>query len=360
MKALFLFLLLLPIVVLAQRPLATEKIPKSEAKATAKIVGLLKERLEADYPAGTRMERDAHPKQHGLVRAEFTVLSDIPEAYRVGIFAQPKTYESWIRYSNLSPNIPDVNKDSRGMAIKVMGVPGKKVLAEEVDAETQDFVFMSTQRFVTKDVRGFGNLLGSINRGKVAAGLHFLTHPRLVVLFMKVRIQVPDIFGLEWGSTTPYLLGEGQAVKYAVLPRVPTTATVPEGDNVSPNYIRERMVERLNADEVLLDFYIQPQTDARKMPIEDPRKIWDRDLSPFVKVATIRVFMQTFDTPEQQLYGDNLSFTPWHALLEHRPLGGVNRGRKIIYSTMSPFRHKANGEPLIEPSSWSDFKQKQQ
>jgi len=242
------------------------------------------------------------------------------------------------------------------MAIKVMGVPGKKVLAEQADARTQDFVFMSTQRFVTKDVKGFGSLLGAINRGKVAAGLHFLTHPRLVVLFMKVRIQVADIFDLEWGSTTPYLLGKGRAVKYAVLPRNPTSATVPAGDDVSPNYIRERMVERLDAGEVVLDFYVQPQTDARKMPIEDPRKIWDRDLSPFVKVATIRVLKQTFDTPEQQRYGDNLSFTPWHALPEHRPLGGVNRGRKVIYETMSPFRHNANGEPMIEPAGWSDFK----
>lgn len=318
-------------------------------------MGLLKERLEKDYPEGTRMERDAHPKQHGLVRATFHVVPDIPEAYRVGIFAEPKTYESWIRYSNLSPNIPDLNKDSRGMAIKLMGVTGEKILVDQKTAKTQDFVFMSTQRFVTKDVKGFGGLLGAINRGKIAAGLHFLTHPRLVVLFLKVRIQVPDIFDLEWGSTTPYLLGEGQAVKYAVLPHQRSGATVPEGDDVSPNYIRERMVERLDKEEVVLDFYIQPQVDARKMPIEDPRKIWDRKLSPFIKVATIRIPKQTFNTPEQQLYGDNLSFTPWHALPVHRPLGGVNRGRKVIYDTMSPFRHKANGEVMIEPDGWRAF-----
>lgn len=355
MKTFLLLLFLFPVFAHGQRPLATEKIPKSEVRATAKIVGLLKERLEKDYPEGTRMERDAHPKQHGLVKAEFSVIEAIPEAYRVGVFAEPKTYEAWIRYSNLSPNIPDINKDSRGMAIKLMGVPGQKILADQPDASTQDFVFMSTQRFVTKDVKGFASLLGAINRGKIAAGLHFLTHPRLVVLFLKVRIQVADIFDLEWGSTTPYLLGEGQAVKYAVLPHSPSGATVPEGKGVSPNYIRERMVERLDAGEVVLDFYIQPQVDARKMPIEDPRKIWDRKRSPFIKVATIRIPKQTFDTPAQQLYGDKLSFTPWHALPVHRPLGGVNRGRKVIYDTMSPFRHEHNAEQMIEPSGWRDF-----
>jgi hypothetical protein len=354
--SILLFLILLfafPLV--GQRELAQEKIPKSEARATAKIVDLLKERLDNDYPEPERMERDAHPKQHGLVKAEFIVVDDIPEVYRVGIFAEAKKYQSWIRYSNLSPGNPDIKKDSRGMAIKVMGVLGTKILEDQLDAQTQDFVFMSTQQFVTKNVKGFGGLLGSINKGVVFAGLHFLTHPRLVGLFLKVHIQVANLFDVEWGSTTPYLLGEGQAVKYAVLPRVPTLAKMPAGDNISPNYLRERMVTDLKAGEVLLDLYIQPQVNARKMPIEDPRKVWSRELSPFIHVATIRVLKQEFDKPEQDLYGDNLSFTPWHALPVHRPLGGLNRGRKVIYDTMSPYRHNRNDEKMFEPKEWKAF-----
>jgi hypothetical protein len=337
--------------------LATEYPSKSEKKATDKVVALLKERLEKDYPAPARTERDAHPEQHGLVKAAFIIEPDIPENLKVGIFGEAKTYESWIRYSNLSPGKPDIKKDSRGMAIKVMGVKGKKILPELIDAPTQDFVFMSTQIFVTKDVRGFGNLLGSINRGKLNAALHFLTHPRLVGLFLKVQIQLPNLTGIEWGSTTPYLLGDGTAVKYAILPRIPTTETIPgKKDNVSDNYLRERLAANLADDDIYLDFYAQVQTDARKMPIEDPRKLWSRDESPFIKVATIKVLKQTFDTPAQQLYGDNLSFSPWHALPVHRPLGGINRGRRAIYDTMSKFRHDLNDDKMAEPGSWADFK----
>ncbi|MFK8161772.1 MAG: catalase family protein [Lewinella sp.] len=362
MRNILIFLVLVIGVVSCSTPrnpqLATEYPTKTEKKATEKVIGLLKERLEKDYPAPARTERDAHPKQHGLVKAEFIIEPDIPDNLKVGIFSEAKTYESWIRYSNLSPGNPDIKKDSRGMAIKVMGVPGAKILPDLIDAPTQDFVFMSTQIFVTKDVRGFGNLLGSINRGKLNAALHFLTHPRLVGLFLKVQIQLPNLTGIAWGSTTPYLLGEGTAVKYAVMPSVPTTETIPgKKDDVSDNYLRERLAANLADDDIYLDFFVQVQKDARKMPIEDPRKLWKPEESPFIKVATIKVLKQTFDTPAQQLYGDNLSFSPWHALPVHRPLGGINRGRRAIYDTMSKFRHDRNEEKMTEPRSWADFKE---
>ncbi|MEX0612760.1 MAG: hypothetical protein WD738_15425 [Pirellulales bacterium] len=86
------------------------------------------------------------------------------------------------------------------------------------------------------------------------------------------------------------------------------------------------------------------------MPIEDPRVLWSAKLSPFVKVATVRIPPQKFHTPAQHEYGDNLSFNPWHCLPEHRPLGGINRARKIIYETMSKYRHARNSAPHDEPT----------
>jgi hypothetical protein len=332
--------------------LATEYPPKGEAEETEKIIALLKKSLEKDYPAPKRTLRDAHPKQVGLVKAEFTVLDNIPKQYKVGVFKEAKTYKAWIRFSKLS-NGPDISKDSRGMAIKLMGVPGEKILEAEKNETTQDFVFMSTQFFVTKDVAGFASLLKAVGGGKLKAALHFLTHPNLTKLFLKIRIKVASMFGLDWGSTTPYLLGD-RAVKYAVLPDTPTTETIPT-DKPADNYLTQRMAAHLAEKDANLSFYIQVQVDAEKMPIEDPRVLWDRGLSPFIKVASIRIMKQTFDSEAQRLYGDSLSFTPWHSLPEHRPMGGINRGRKAIYKTMSAFRHGRNNEVSKEPTDWIDF-----
>ena len=68
-------------------------------------------------------------------------------------------------------------------------------------------------------------------------------------------------------------------MKYAVFPRTPSTATLP-GKDASENYLRERLVETLAAGPVALDFFIQVQTDARQMTIEDPRKLWATAVSP--------------------------------------------------------------------------------
>src|SRR5262245_63822435 len=120
------------------------------------------------------MLRDAHPKQHGLVRAEFIVSPNLPEDLRVGIFAQTTNYPAWVRFSNMSdPPKPDIEPDSRGMAIKVMGVEGEKILDTEKNAQTQDFVLMSTDFFVTKGVAEFADLVQALEGGMLSLVLHF-------------------------------------------------------------------------------------------------------------------------------------------------------------------------------------------
>ena len=88
------------------------------------------------------------------------------------------------------------------------------------------------------------------------------------------------------------------------------------------------------------------------MPVEDPSRVWSLELSPPRKVATLRILQQEFDTPAIDTFGENLSFTPWHCLPEHRPLGAINRARKIVYEILSAFRHEANHAAQREPVSW--------
>ena len=97
-----------------------------------------------------------------------------------------------------------------------------------------------------------------------------------------------------------------------------------------------------------MDFLVQPRTRSA-MSVEDSRTEWLEEEAPFYKVATITIPQQTFDTPEQNAFCENLSFTPWHALPEHRPLGSVNRLRKVIYAHISRTRREANSVSLQEP-----------
>lgn len=48
-------------------------------------------------------------------------------------------------------------------------------------------------------------------------------------------------------------------------------------------------------------------------------------------MATVTLPKQDFDTDQQNEFCEGLSFSPWHALPAHRPIGGLNRVRKAVY-----------------------------
>jgi len=50
-----------------------------------------------------------------------------------------------------------------------------------------------------------------------------------------------------------------------------------------------------------------------------------------VSLAMLTLPTQVFDTPEQKEVCEKLSFNPWNGLKAHRPLGEMNRARKVVY-----------------------------
>lgn len=313
-----------------------------------KLIGLLKGEMKKDYTAG-KVLRGAHPKQLGCVRAEFIVEPQLPEEYRVGVFKEPRTYSAWIRFSNASARVQsDAEKDVRGVAIKILGVGGGKLVGDEKDAQTQDFLLISNPVLPVGTVAGFQKL--------VDAGIHghlmwfflnpFDSHLRELKLFMQAAKRHTNPLGIRYWSTTPYLFGT-RAVKYSIRPTSSNLNQMP--GKPSPDYLREVMQQQLSRTGASFDFMVQFQTNEKQMPIEDASLLWDEKVSPFRKIATIRIPSQQFDSAAQMDFGDNLSFTPWHSLPEHRPLGGINRARREIYQDLSKFRHELNSVPRKEP-----------
>jgi len=107
------------------------------------------------------------------------------------------------------------------------------------------------------------------------------------------------------------------------------------------------MTSNLETREACFDFCVQRQVDAADEPVEDATHLWE---TPAEKIAAIRIPCQSFDTPFQMEFCENLSFSPWHALTEHRPLGSLNRLRRETYLALSDFRHEQNGVRPTEPT----------
>ncbi|TDI95184.1 MAG: catalase [Caldithrix sp.] len=332
-----------------------EHIPTNEQQDIASLEKMLQAKMNRDYLPPASIQRDAHPKQHGLVKAQFIVEDDLPTQLKIGIFKQPHSYKTWIRFSNQNsdPQVDNV-KDIRGMAMKLMGVSGEKLLEEEKHATTHDFILISTPMFVTKNVEQFEKLIAALVSSKLRVLLFFLFHPRALLNLFRSNKNYPNPLAARYWSTTPYRFGD-KVVKYSAKPNDNDFGELPK--NPADNYLRSALSNYLDNKDISFDFMVQLQKDSKSMPIEDPGKRWSETESPFIKVATIRIPRQKFDSPEQFAYGTSLSFNPWHALPEHLPLGGINRARKVIYQAISKFRHEKNGTKRQEPVDFSPFEE---
>lgn len=320
-----------------------ESIPADEAASIDLVVQHVVSTIQTKYPVGVRpVHRDAHAKHHGCVKAEFEVTNqNLPPELRVGIFARNQKFPAWIRFSNGSgKENPDRSKDARGMAIKLMGVPGEKVLPDEKSEKTQDFLMIDHPVFFVDSAAHYVEL----EKGGVR---FFLTHPRNAwVMAPLIFRPVPNPLSLRYWSETPYALGP-TAVKYSALPC--NSNGLGTADHSHHDYLREAMTATLASQSTCFQFAVQLQKDARKMPIENPTIEWNENDSPFIPVAKITVAAQSFDSAEQMDFCENLSMTPWHSLPEHRPLGGINRTRRAVYTTISKLRHDMNNAPRREP-----------
>ena len=334
-----------------------ERAPPGEEAAIAEILRIIKLKLREQFPAGQGdMRRDAHPKHHGAVRAELVVEPNLPAEFAVGVFRAPRRYPAWVRFSNGSGTVQaDLVRDGRGIAIKLMDVPGAKLMDDET--ATQDFLFINHDVFAVKDASDYVELFRIIER--FGTPTRFFLGPNPLKWHLKelananrIRVQISNLLTLQYWTMTPYLMGDTPA-KFSMRPQVLANTGAPP--NSAPDYLRHVMAQQLGRESVAFDFMVQLQADARRMPVEDPRIRWEPSESPWRKVATLRIPMQTFDSPAQLQFAEDLSYSPWHSVPEHQPLGGVNRCRRIIYHAISAFRHEANSRALVEPTGSEQF-----
>ena len=252
----------------------------------------------------------------------------------------------------LSP--PDMRDNGiLSIGIKLMDVPGEKLLDDE--RHTQDFTAISAPTFTTPNVIENAKLQRRLLQGVPA---FYFVDPRdshLLDAIMQGLYARANHSPLEVGywSCVPYLLGDGQAMKYVIRPQ--SRARTPIPSCPPANYLREAMARTLAQTAVQFDFGVQLQTDPHRMPIENAAVIWPERLSPTITVARLTLPVQRFDSPDQLAFARNLSFQPWHCIAAHRPLGNQNRARRAIYLKLSELRQELNGDAHIEPTGAETF-----
>jgi hypothetical protein len=332
--------------------LAEERRIPSEAKHLQEIIDLMAAQMHNHFQPA-RFERGGNTKTHGLVRGTFVVRDDVPAHMRHGIFAEPRSFPAWVRYSGPGPTVP-ADIDDVGfvsMTIKVMGVEGPRLPSDE--RFTQDLLGICTPTFVTPDVRANARLqYWSLKETPVFYFFEPSDHHILDFFMQSLWNETQyNPLGQRYYSCVPYLLGERQAMQYAFFPKTEVYKKIPRLPFRPPdNYLRDNMVRTLAETDVEFDILVQIQTDPFRMPIENAAVLWPVELSPRVPVAKLHIPRQKFDSPCQFAFADNLTYNPWHCLAEHRPLGNQSRARLKLYAELSQLRLKMNCKQHVEPT----------
>jgi hypothetical protein len=292
--------------------------------------------LQKKRAAGKTVHRALHAKAHVGVRATFEVMPDLPEHARHGIFAAPGKYEAFARFSNGAGAVQhDKRADVRALAIKVLGVPGKKVIAGLESAKTQDFLAVqsSVTPFKTPDefvafVRAAAvprtlllNLFWSVGVLRTFSILRRLARG-------PVSRPVATMAGMAFYSAVPIRIGP-YAARYAFVPRQATDAPLPH--ERERDYLMRDLATRLRDGALEWDVKLQFFETESRTPIEDASVDWD---SPYITVARLSIAKQDVESDDGKKTAElveTLSFDPWHALVEHTPLGAMMRARKYAY-----------------------------
>jgi hypothetical protein len=317
--------------------------------------------------------RGVHAKSHGILRGELHVLPNLAPALAQGVFARCRTYPIVMRLSTVPGDILDDSVSTpRGMAIKVVGVEGARLPSSESDV-TQDFVMVNGPAFsaptahkfqqnlklvaaTTDKAPGLKKVASAVFRGaeKVSAALG---HQSSTLLSLGGHPETHPL-GDTYYSQTPFLFGDSM-VKFAMAPVSPSLAALknaPVDLKGKPNGLRDAVVEYFATFGGDWELRVQFCTDSTTMPIEDASKVWPENLSPFRTVARVRIDPQVaWSEQRSRMVDDGMSFSPWHGLAVHRPLGSVNRVRKVVYETAARFRAEREGVSLTEPRSLESF-----
>lgn len=347
----------------------SEQPQPGDQAAIASINTLMHGILETTWTDYGHSVRSVHAKSHGLLEGELRVFDGLPDTLAQGIFAKGATYPVVLRISTNPGDILDDSVSSpRGMAIKVIGVEGDRLPGSEADT-TQDFVMVNGPAFVAPNAAVFNkslkllaattdtgqswkkamsavlrtavaglNAIGVEGGGLKALGGQAMTHP----------------LGETFYTQTPFRHGN----HIAKLSLAPVTASLkalkdqPVDLSGKPNGLRSAVIDYFTHHGAEWELRVQLQTNPHTMPVEDASVLWSEAESPYRAVARLTVAPQpAWSEARARQVDDGLSFSPWHGIMEHQPLGSINRARKQAYAMSADFRASHNQCPVHEPKA---------
>jgi hypothetical protein len=281
-------------------------------------------RRERTKVNGAKLTRAWHLKIHGCLQGKLTVDPALAADKRIGVFSSETPKDVWMRITNINQPLDNV-ADLRGLALKVLDVPGAKKKSDD-RYDGQDFLMNDTKvHFVNKpeDVIRATEITEGSKKSLKDSVLLFAMATR-----GKAQLTLPStLLNHEYHSRAPFRLGDKHVIRYFVKTCTPTpdVSDVPAG-TAPENRLTVDFQNRAKRG-VCLDFMAQLRSER------DSERWLDDLVTPWedtpVKLATIQFPAQ--DPEDNQATCESLVFDPLHSIKEHEGVGIMNKGREYIY-----------------------------
>lgn len=347
-----------------------EWVAPDEADAIASLEALFLTMAKRVAEQEGHAYRAVHAKGQALLKGTLTVAAGLPDELSQGLFAEPAVFPALLRVSSPpAEQLPDAVSTPRAIALKVMDVGGERADPSFPHA-SQDFLMVNGPAFTSPDPAGFLRAA----RLLAATTERMPRTKKLISAALRATEAALESAGGEsaklkgmggeprhhplgetYFTQVPFLYGHYVA-KFSLAPssdalRQLERATLPSGDDAQRDAIQDFFSLPQGAE---WELRVQLCRDIARMPVEDASVRWDEALSPWQTVARLRVEAQCAWSAACQAADDALAFSPWNALSAHRPLGGINRARKVVMAASREHRATANGCDLREPGGRKD------
>ncbi|MEJ1965527.1 MAG: hypothetical protein WDO56_29870 [Gammaproteobacteria bacterium] len=272
----------------------------------------------------------------GVTNASLIVDRVMPAELAIAHFHPGARLPVVMRLSNASGVAQtDGAPDMRGVALRIL-LPRKRV---------HDLLLASHPTSIARDARQFFEVaMTSIgDRETLLARLASrlgLSETHRIAVSLKRSLKLCSSLALQhFWSGCAFLWGD-QPVHFELRP-VATENTYTGQSTRNNDALRLDLAERLATGDVQFRLAVQKYVDERRTPVEDATVKWKKQVSPPIEIATVVI-------PKHDMLGeeaeaararvDRLAFDPWNAPPQFRPLGSLNRARRIVYETSAQAR----------------------
>ncbi len=293
-------------------------------------------RLQEFAAAGGVVHRGFHAKTiAGIPDATFIVEPSIPQSLQFGFFQPGKSYPTIVRFSNSISEIkPDRERQGRGIAIRISS-----------DGQFHDLLLSNSPASHARDAIQFMAVASALaNRSRIRFLIElirrvgFFETVRMLFVLFKSSGKISSVATETYWSRTAYAFGDS-AARFVLKPvfQLKSQAAPLSED------LHEELRARLLVNVVEFVLFAQLYVNDASTPIEDGSVTWKETDAPPIPIGRLILPVQDLNSPsvadfEKQL--EKFEFNPWNTQGNIRPLGSLNRARRVVYQASANRRNR--------------------